>query len=295
MKILVIGGDGMLGHQLLSQWQNRHDVWVTVRRPLGHYAGHELFKQSNTFPLVDVRDLVAVRNAITQSKADAVINCAGIIKQRDEAHQVESTLEVNAIFPHRLQKLCESFDCKLIHLSTDCVFSGKRGNYSQEEPCDVSEVYGLSKYLGELRVGSALTLRTSIIGLEIARKLSLVEWFLAQQGPVRGFTHAIYSGLTTESLGDLMEHILTHHPNLSGLWHAASKPISKYELLLRLSSLLERRDIEIIPDHEFRCNRSLDGTPLERRLGYTVPSWDSMLERLAQQVTHRKMRRLHAA
>jgi dTDP-4-dehydrorhamnose reductase len=218
---------------------------------------------------------------------DAVINCVGIIKQRSAAKESIPSLEVNSLLPHRLRLICASAGAKLVHLSTDCVFNGRRGNYHQTDPADAEDLYGLSKYLGEVSEAPAVTIRSSIIGLELSRKQSLIEWFLAQHGTIRGFTKAIYSGITTAEMARVIEFVLTDVPDLSGVWQVAADPINKYDLLCQLSAKLGRRDIAIQPDNSFHCDRSLDGSDFARRTGYRVPGWDRMLDELAAQIQGR--------
>jgi dTDP-4-dehydrorhamnose reductase len=283
MRILILGGDGMLGHQLLRSWQKQHDVFVSLRRGLLDYAAYGLFHDKNSIDHVDVLDVDAVRKAIDLVRPDALINAVGIIKQRDAAHQAEPSIAVNALLPHQLYRLCIERGIRLVHLSTDCVFSGKQGYYTEADLEDARDLYGRSKLLGEVDAPGAITLRTSIIGLELARKQSLIEWFLAQRGVVRGFTKAIYSGFTTQEMARVIDVVLREHSDLSGVYHVASAPINKYELLHMLARLLHRDDIEITADDSFVCDRSLDGSRFCQRTGYYPPSWLAMLSELAQQ------------
>ncbi|MDX8393787.1 MAG: SDR family oxidoreductase [Mariprofundales bacterium] len=284
MKILIFGGDGMLGHQLLKSWQHKHQVFVTLRRPLAAYAHYGLFNTSNSIVDVDVNDLISVERAIQSIKADAVINAVGIIKQRDAAHNAISSISINSLFPHQLHLLCQQYGSRLVHLSTDCVFSGRQGLYSENDNEDARDLYGRSKLLGEVTGQGAITLRTSIIGLELARKQSLIEWFLAQTGTIKGFNRAIYSGFTTLEMARIIERVLIKHQNLHGLYHVASKPISKYDLLNKLSNRLEDLDINIESNDDFVCDRSLDGTSFCNKTAYITPSWNVMLDELAAQI-----------
>lgn len=287
MRCLILGGDGMLGHQLLQSWQGRHDVRVTVRGPLAAYARYGLFDADNTYANIDVQQTDRVLEVLGDFRPEAVINCIGIIKQRSAAKESIPSLEVNSLLPHRLRLMCAAAGARLVHLSTDCVFNGSRGMYRQTDPADAEDLYGLSKYLGEVSEGPAITIRSSIIGLELSRKQSLIEWFLAQRGSIRGFTRAIYSGVTTAEMARVIEHVLTQQPDLNGLWQVASAPISKHELLCQLSERLGRRDITITPDHAFHCDRSLDGSDFAKRTGYRVPTWTTMLDELAAQIQRR--------
>lgn len=287
MRILILGGDGMLGHQLLVQLSKEHDVKVTVRKPLDEYAGFDLFDAHNTVDRLDLRDQSGLEKALSQFKPEWVINAAGVIKQRDAASDTLLNLEINSVLPHRLSALCEAINARLLHFSTDCVFRGDRGQYSEGDIPDAVDVYGRTKYLGEVTAPHCVTLRTSIIGLELHRKTSLIEWFLRQKGDVKGFTRAVFSGVTTMVLGRLIEHIIRTTPALSGLYHVASAPISKYELLSRLSERLARKEVNLVPDDSFHCDRSLlNGRLLESGI-FVPPSWSTMIDELSESIRDR--------
>jgi dTDP-4-dehydrorhamnose reductase len=217
----------MLGHQLLHEWQGRHDVAATFHRPTAAYDGVLDLTRVHAFGDVDAGDIVRLDAVVREVKPDAVINGIGIVKQRAEAKSAIPSIEINALLPHRLAALCREHGARLVHISTDCVFSGRGGNYREDDVPDPVDLYGRSKLLGEVGYAPGLTLRTSIIGLELSRRTGLVEWFLAARGPVRGFRRAIYSGFTTHAMAALIEHVLTSRPDLSGLWHVASAPITK--------------------------------------------------------------------
>lgn len=279
MRILILGGDGMLGHQLLKQLRVRHDIKVTLRQDAAAYARFQLFNDENAYYGVDVRSNERLIEAFSEFRPESVINAVGIIKQRPEAKEIIPSLELNALLPHRLAMLCKLADARLVHLSTDCVFSGKSGNYSENATSDAEDVYGKTKYLGEVHDPNALTLRTSIIGRELSRHAGLLDWFLSQSGAVNGFTNAIYSGFTTLEMSRLIDLMLTQHPQASGVYQVSSDPISKYELLKLFKEKLGH-DIEIIPDGLFHCDRSLDSTRFRREFRYTPPSWPTMIEEL---------------
>jgi dTDP-4-dehydrorhamnose reductase len=293
MRCLILGGTGMVGHQLLLSWQDRHDVRVTLRDDLSAYRKWGIFHERNSLPGIDVRDLDQVRHALRTFQPEAVVNAVGLIKQRRDGQERLPNLEINAVFPHQLRQLCEEAGARLVHLSTDCVFSGLRGQYTEVDRCDAEDVYGMAKYLGEVAASPALTLRLSVIGLELSQKQSLVEWFLAQRGEIRGFTRAIYTGVTTLELARILEHVLVRHRDLTGLWQVASAPINKCDLLSRLSRLLGRTDVRIRPDTTFQCDRSLVGSKFAKRTGYHVADWDRMLAELALQIQQRE--RCHVA
>jgi len=288
VKILILGGDGMLGHQLLKSWSDKHDVRVTLRADQSCYAHYYgLFDKANAFYGIDVRDFEAIESVVRSFQPEAVINAVGIVKQRSEAHDAIISLEVNSLLPHRLSQLCGESGARLIHLSTDCVFSGSKGMYTEHDLEDAADLYGRSKLLGEVHDKQAVTLRTSIIGLELARKKSLVEWFLAQKGTIKGFAGAIYSGFTTLEMARIIESILIEHRDISGLWHVASEPINKFDLLSKLSGFMGRKDIDLQPDTDFCCERSLDASNFNKTTGYRPPSWDEMLSEQAVQIQER--------
>ncbi len=288
MRILILGGDGMLGHQLLKSWQSNHEVCVTLRGEANHYDRYGLFDEANSCYGVDVRDFARIAAVAADFKPEAIVNAVGIVKQRSEAHDAIVSLEVNSLLPHRLSRLCGEIGARLIQISTDCVFSGAKGMYAEDDLEDARDLYGRSKLLGEVHDPQAVTLRTSIIGLELVRRKSLVEWFLAQKGEAKGFTRAIYSGFTTLEMARIIERVLTVDTDLAGLWHVASAPINKYELLKRLSAYLGREDLKLLPDSGFFCERSLDGSRFNKKTGYQAPAWDEMLAELAGQVRERE-------
>ncbi len=287
MRILILGGDGMLGHQLLQELDSQHDVRVTLRRALACYEGFGLFNAGNNYAETDARNIDRLIDIIADFHPGAIINGIGIVKQRGEAREYIPSLEINALFPHKLAAVCNAAGARLIHISTDCVFSGRKGAYTEADLADAEDLYGRTKFLGELHDAHCVTLRTSIIGLELSRKTGLVEWFLAQKGSIKGYRRAIYTGFTTVEMARVIERVLLEHKELHGVWHVASVPINKYNLLSLLSDKLKRADIEIDPDDNFVCNRSLDGTRFTQATGYAAPSWDAMLVELAQQIRQR--------
>ena len=279
MRILILGGDGMLGHQLLDYLQPRHDVKVTLRQDISVYSSFGQFSWDNSYDGIDVRSLERLVEVMADFRPEAVINAVGIVKQRPDAKESIPSLEINALLPHRLALLCKGIGARLVHLSTDCVFSGKKGNYSEKDLSDAEDLYGKSKYLGEVHDNNCLTLRTSIIGRELSRRKSLLEWFLAQSGTVKGFAKAIYSGFTTLEMSRIIERLLLEFPDAAGVYQVSSEPINKYELLLMFRDILGH-DIEVLRDETFCCDRSLDSSRFRREFNYVPPSWTSMIEEL---------------
>lgn len=279
MRILILGGDGMLGHQLLKSYTSRHEVRVTLRQDMEAYAHYNLFDARNAYAGIDVRSLERLTEVMADFRPEVVINAVGIVKQRPTAKESIPSLEVNSLLPHRLAVLCKGMNARLVHLSTDCVFSGKKGNYLESDPSDAEDLYGKTKFLGEVHETNSLTLRTSIIGRELSRHKSLLDWFLAQTGTVKGFTNAIYTGFTTLEMGRIIEKMLLEFPDASGVYQVSSEPINKYELLLLIREKLGH-DIEIIPKDDFYCDRSLESSRFRADFNYKPPSWPSMIEEL---------------
>lgn len=286
MRILILGGDGMLGHRLFVHLKDRHQVKVTLRRELDAYAAYGLFNPEDAYTGVEAGNRDRLLEVVADFHPEAVVNAVGIVKQRNEAKEVIPSLEINSLLPHRLAGLCKAAGARLVHMSTDCVFSGRKGDYTESDTSDAMDLYGRTKFLGEVAEPHCVTLRTSIIGLELGRKGSLIEWFLAQEGEIRGFTRAIYSGLTTAEMSRVIERVLVEHPSISGVWQVASEPISKYDLLQRLAGILEK-DIRIVPDDSVAIDRSLSAVAFQEATGYYAPGWDEMLKELAAEINRR--------
>lgn len=279
MRILILGGDGMLGHQLLAHLRRLHDVKVTLRQDISFYSHYGLFNRDNSFGSIDVRSMERLVEVTAEFRPEVVINAVGIVKQRSDAKECIPSLETNALLPHRLSLLCRGIGARLIHMSTDCVFSGEKGNYRESDSSDAEDLYGKTKFLGEVHDSNCLTLRTSIIGRELNRKTSLLEWFLAQKGTVKGFKKAIFTGFTTLEMSRIIEKMLREYPYAAGVYHVSSEPINKYDLLLLIQEKLGH-DIKVIPDDTFCCDRSLDSTRFRSEFKYIPPDWSTMIEEL---------------
>ena len=285
MRILVLGGDGMLGHQLLRILGAAHDVKVTLRRAPAEAAGNGLFHAGNAYGGIDVRDAPALRAAIADFRPGLVVNAVGLVTQRAGEQDVVAHLEVNALFPHRLYAMCREAGARLIHVSTDGVFSGARGRYAETDAPDPVDTYGRCKLLGEVAGEGALTLRTAIVGLGLARKTGLVDWFLGQKGDAKGYRNAVFSGLTTQEFSRVIGRLAG--AAASGLYHVASEPISKYDLLAGLQQRLGLA-VRLVPADEPRIDRSLDSSRFRAAFAYSPPSWSRMLDELADDIRARK-------
>ena len=282
IRVLILGGDGMLGHQLWKHFKNRpeFETSVTLRGDFDRYQHYGLFDPKSTYSGVNVKHYESLVEVFSDFHPQVVLNAVGIVKQRPTAKDAISSLEINALLPHRLAVLCEALDARLIHPSTDCVFSGRRGMYTELDEPDALDLYGRSKLLGEVTQRNTLTLRTSIVGLELDRKTGLFEWFLNAAGPVKGFRRALYNGVTTLELAHLIELLIIEFPTLHGLYQVSSQPISKFELL---QIVRDRFDLKtaIEPDDAFIIDRTLDSTRFSSVTGYVPPSWSDMIDALA--------------
>lgn len=286
MKLLVLGGDGMLGHQLMYSLSKDHEVKCTLRGSEEQYGGASIFRDSNAFFDTDIRDEVRIIETLGAFEPYAVINCVGIVKQRMESKESIPSIEINALAPHKIAGICKGRGIRFIHVSTDCVFDGKTGGYKESDPCNVSDIYGLTKYLGETQGPNSLTLRTSIIGHELRRKTGLLEWFLAQTEPVKGFKNAIFSGLTTFELANVINMLITQYRDVYGLYHVSSQPITKFDLLHLFNEVYER-NISIEVDEEFFCNRSLDSSQFRTTCNYAPPEWDALIRSMKEDYDER--------
>lgn len=275
-SVLVLGATGMLGHVVADHFGSTgFDVHASIRsRSLADRLD----------PATQLHDFDATRDSVAELietvRPQTVVNCIGLVKQLEAASKPLPAISLNALFPHEAAAACETIDARLIHISTDCVFSGSLPigeRYTEEDIPDARDLYGLTKYLGEVSAPGSLTLRTSIIGWELERSTGLLEWFAAQDdGRVNGFTRAIFSGLTTRALARVIGWLITEHPELSGLYHVSSEPIDKYELLQALRGILAL-DVEIVPVDEPVVNRALNSERLRNLTGLAVPSWEEML------------------
>lgn len=268
----------MLGHKVYQVLQERFGVIGTFRGPVPNCS---LYDIHNVFGEVKAQELYVIRGLLDWKEPDVVINCIGITKQK--IADVATAIAVNALFPHELADLCELFGARLIHISTDCVFSGHKGDYTEQDTPDPIDLYGHTKLLGEINRPGCLTIRTSIIGRELRGQNGLLEWFLSQQ-KVKGYVGVIFSGLTTQALAGVLGDIIADYPTLSGLYHIASKPIDKYSLLTWLRRAMDL-NIDIEPYYDAGHNRSLCPKSFVAETGYKLPTWEEMIDGLVNDDT----------
>ncbi len=284
--ILILGVTGMLGHLLFKEsLKSDHlDVYGTVRsttKPKQFFTEDEL---QAIYTGIDAFNLKSIKELLNVINPDIVINCIGVIKQLPEAEDSLNTIAINALFPHQLEQLTEVISARIIHISTDCVFNGKKGNYSEQDISNAEDLYGRTKYLGELYRSNSLTLRTSIIGHELHSHISLIDWFLGQSNTINGYTKAIYSGVTTLELSNIILQYIIQNRELKGLYHISSNPISKYDLLKIVTEIYDK-NIQIKPYKDFMIDRSLDSRKFKQVSGYIAPSWNIMIKSMYDHFT----------
>lgn len=281
-KILVLGASGMLGNAVyrLFAMSPGYDVVGTVRS-----AGTKLLlpESANGRLLtgVDVEQSDSLVAAFEKIRPDIVINCIGLVKQLAAGQDPLVTLPINSMLPHRLARFAALVDARLIHISTDCVFTGSKGDYLESDAPDAQDLYGRSKLLGEVDYANAITLRTSIIGTELDSAHGLVGWFLAQSGAVKGYSKAVFSGLPTAVLAQVMRDYVLPNPALRGVWHVSAAPIAKYELL-KLVAAEYGKAIDIVPDDQLVIDRSLDSARFRTETGWLPPSWPHLIASMRQ-------------
>jgi dTDP-4-dehydrorhamnose reductase len=230
---------------------------------------------------IHANDLPSVIRCISKVEPDTIVNCIGIVKQSNLAHSPVPSILINSLFPHQLAEICNERQIRVIHFSTDCVFSGRKGRYGLNDFHDAEDLYGRTKSLGELNETEGVTIRSSIIGRELESSNGLLEWLASNKGKkVHGFTKAIFSGFTTHEMANIVKSILAH-PQLRGTYQVASTPISKFDLICAVATHLGL-DVAIEPYADFHCDRSLDGSLFECETGYEPPSWKRMIEDMAK-------------
>jgi len=278
MNILVLGATGMLGHTVFQLLSERPDwgVYGTVRNP----DVKKIFPVELSKKLVlcgDLKSQSELAGIFNQLKPDIVINCLSIAKELLKSVDTLEFIQNYSLLPQRLSWLCKESNARLVQISSDGVFSGKEGGYIESDFPDAEDIYGISKLLGEVYCSNAITIRTSIIGHGLQSKNGLLEWFLAQENSCNCFTRAIFSGLPTVVLAQVIRDIIIPSPDLTGLYHIASKPISKFDLLSMVAKRY-KKNIRILPDDQLALDRSLRAEKFERDTGYIAPDWPELID-----------------
>lgn len=277
MKVVVLGANGMIGSAMVRVLSESSDldVFGTIRSA----AGKRFFSPDIAAKMltgVDIEKPDALARAFSLTRPDVVINCIGLTKHHKESDDPLVAVPVNALLPHRIAELCKLAGARFIHVSTDCVFDGAKGGYVEADPGDAGDIYGKSKFLGEVHSVNAITLRTSTIGHELESSYGLLEWFLSQGSQCTGFERAIFSGLPNTVFAEIVRDIVIPREDLCGLYHVGAEAINKYDLLGLIASVYGK-SIDIIRDNKFSINRSLDSSRFSRTTGYTAPSWPELI------------------
>lgn len=278
-KILILGASGMIGHKLFVELskESNLDVYATCRSGEKIAGFFDPGLMSKVILDVEANDFQTVTDQLEKIKPDVVINCIGITKKLVSEDNPLETIEINSYFPHRLAHLCENVGARMVQMTTDCVFNGLKGNYIETDPSDATDLYGRSKFLGEVYYPHCLTIRTSFVGHELGASHGLLEWFLTQKNEVQGFKKAIYSGMPTVIIARIISNYILPNPKLHGLYQVASEPISKYDLL-HLIAKVYHKTIKINPDDSVRIDRSLDSTLFQKATGHKPMPWEKMIE-----------------
>jgi len=277
MNILVLGASGMIGSamfRVLSE-QSAWQVWGSLRSAEAkQYFPSALAEHLVTGVFAENQDSLV--RVFAQVRPAVVINCIGLTKHHREAEDPVLSIPLNALLPHRLADLCAASGARLIHVSTDCVFAGTRGNYRESDMPDAVDLYGRSKALGEVDYPHAVTLRTSTIGHELNSRYGLLEWFLAQEGQCKGFARAIFSGLPSTEFARVVRDVVIPRPELRGLYHVGGAAIDKHALLCEIARAYEKK-IEVRRDESFVIDRSLDSTRFRQATGYMPAGWPELI------------------
>jgi dTDP-4-dehydrorhamnose reductase len=280
MKVLILGASGMIGSTVIrvlsaiDDWQ----VYGTVRDESSKMFFSASVARNLLFG-VDVLDPDSLVQVLDKTEPNIVINCVGLTKHQSSTDNWIASISLNSLFPHRLAELCNLVGARLIHISTDCVFSGAKGNYVEEDIPDAHDVYGRSKALGEVICPHVITLRISTIGHELGTNFGLLHWFLSQHGQCSGYRRAIFSGLPTVVFARLLRDVVIPSIQLSGLYHVASKPIDKFTLLGLIANIYNKK-INIIPNEEFSIDRSLNANRFHLATGYEAPEWETLIKEM---------------
>jgi dTDP-4-dehydrorhamnose reductase len=279
-RVLILGASGMLGNAMLRSFVEspEYESYGSVRST-GAFRLLPKCLEKNLITGLDVENIDSLVNLFATLRPDVVINCIGLIKQHAEADDPLTAIPINAVFPHRLARLCEVGQARLVHMSTDCVFSGSKGMYTEADLSDCNDLYGRSKYLGEVDYPHAITLRTSLIGHELNSSHSLVNWFLAQENIVRGYKQAIFSGLPTVEIAHIVRDFVIPHPELHGLYNVSAEPINKFDLLQLIAEIYYKK-INIEADERIVIDRSLDSTRFRNATGYIPKAWPVLIEKM---------------
>ena len=284
MRIIILGSSGLVGNTITKFFlnQSKYETFGFVR-DLEKISIFEKKYHKNFIYMNNILDFEEFEKILIKSKPKLIINCLGITNKllKNNFQSIERSLKINALFPHKLHTICTKIDARLIHLSTDCVFSGRRGFYKEDDIPDPLDIYGRSKLLGELNYSNSLTIRKSVIGHEFLSSNGLLEWFLNKKESVEGYKNAIFSGLTVLELAKIIDQYIIPNKKLSGIIHVAGNPISKYELL-HLISIEYQKKINIIPNESLKIDRSLNSKLFNDKTGYQIKDWKELISTMRE-------------
>ena len=280
MKLLIFGSSGLVGNTLTKYFliQSNFETIGVVRDDSKISLFNKNYKD-NFITLKNFLDFKSIERIINRFKPNVVINCCGLTNKVNykNFNLVEKYININSLFPHKLYEICNKYKIRLIHLSTDCVFSGLRGFYNESDFPDPKDIYGRSKLLGEIDQENSITIRKSVIGHELGTEKGLLEWFLSQKDIVKGFKNVIFSGVTVLELANLIENFIIPNENLSGLFHVSGNSISKYDLL-KIIAEIYNKSIDICLDRSITIDRSLNSTKFNEVTGYKIKPWPILIK-----------------
>lgn len=282
MKIIVFGASGLIGNEIFRflNHNSKWDIYGTLRNAEDSLIFPTSLKE-NLLHSPDLLNDNELNNFLKSLKPDVIINAVGITKHKRKSEDILEIIPINSLFPHRLAKICDSLSIRLIHISTDCVFLGNKGNYLESDLTDATDIYGKSKALGELKTNSSLTLRTSTIGYELNTTFGLLNWFLSQKEMCKGYSKAIFSGFPASYFAFILQHYVIPNENIRGLYNLASEPISKFDLLKNIADMYGL-DIRIEKDDSFEIDRSLNADLFNKLTGFVPPKWPELIKFMYQ-------------
>lgn len=279
MKILILGVSGLIGSTIYRYFDSatQYNVVGTVRTDKPKFSHNS----NNIRCGIDALNFDSVKKLIDEIRPDQIINCIGITKHVPAQSDAFKLIQLNSAFPHFLANLSTEVDSRLIHISTDCVFAGDIGGYTEMSRTDANDMYGKTKAIGEIHDKKHVTIRTSTIGHEIDTKHGLLEWFLSQNKSCFGYRNAIFSGIPTIRLAKILASNVVPEWGLTGLFNLSADPINKFDLLNKIKQRY-RKDIEIVASDDFIIDRSLNGELFKSRTGVVLPDWDELIFEMYQ-------------
>ena len=278
MKVLILGSDGMIGHKIAQSLNDECELILSSRKSIsldtiGVKRGKILF-----------HDLITdnLDSMLKKIFPDLIINCAGITTRRGVKDNIQNTRLLNSDIPHKLDSWANLNSKKLIHFSTDCVFSGSRGNYLDNDISDANDTYGKTKAAGEVNSFNTLTIRCSMIGRELYNFTELFEWLVKNKNKnIDGYSKVFYSGITTVRMGKIISKIIKEDINLTGIYNISSIPISKFDLLHKLSNAFGL-NVDITENKNIKSNKVLNSKKFTEITGIKTPDWDDLISEFVE-------------